>query len=43
MSTKTRIPTDHAASMLSVERAALFAYAAGAAGILATLMLRFSA
>ena len=39
MSTETPIPTDHAASMLSVERAARFAYAAGATGILANLLL----
>ena len=39
MSTKTRIPTDHAGSMLSVKSAARFAYAAGATGILANLFL----
>ncbi len=39
MSTETRIPTDHAGSMLSVKRAAHFAYAAGGTGILANLLL----
>jgi len=39
MSTNTRIPAGHAARMSSVGKAALFAYAAGATGILANLFL----
>ncbi len=39
MSTKTRIPAGRAESRLSVRRAARFAYAAGATGILANLLL----
>ena len=39
MATKTRTPADHAVRMSSVRRAAFFAYAAGATGILANLLL----
>jgi hypothetical protein len=39
MSTNTRIPAGHPARMSSAVRAALFAYAAGATGILANLFL----
>ena len=39
MYTKTRVPAGRAARMLSVRRAARFAYAAGATGILANLFL----
>ena len=39
MSTEKRVPTDPAGRMLSVERAAFFAYAAGATSILANLFL----
>ena len=39
MSTNTRIPAGHPARMSSAGRAALFAYAAGATGILANLFL----
>ena len=39
MSTKTRIPADRAVRMLSARRTAYLAYAAGATGILANLLL----
>ena len=39
MSTETRIPAGHAMSLLSVKMAARFAYAAGATGILANVLL----
>ncbi len=39
MSAEKRVPTDPAGRMLSVERAAFFAYAAGATSILANLFL----
>lgn len=39
MSMNTRIPAGHTASMSSAGRAALFAYAAGATGILANMFL----
>jgi hypothetical protein len=39
MSTNTRIPAGHAMRMPSASRAARYAYAAGATGILANLLL----